>query len=165
MIVTKYRQLYYKQKGNGIGFVNKDIHGEGIFTDAMRMLGKKIWVAGKTLFKNQILPNLKVSALHGLKSGKQLIEDNKKEIARVISDQSKNLLKSMLNRSGNTEPGVGNISSLNKVVSDTKNELNNIINKNRDIVHQSSKEILNKLLYGEGFKTIRNRKRKNFLPY
>jgi hypothetical protein len=35
-----------------------------------------IRIAGKTLFKNQVLPNLKVAAKHGLKSGKQLIEDN-----------------------------------------------------------------------------------------
>ncbi len=60
MIVTKQRQLYYKQKGSGIGLVNKKIYGDGIFTDTMKMLGKKLWVAGKKLFKN--LPNLKVAA-------------------------------------------------------------------------------------------------------
>src|SRR5260221_10431861 len=98
MIVTKHRQMYYKQKGSGIGFVNKQIYGNGIFTDTMKMLGKKLWVAGKTLFKNQILPNLKVAAKHGLKSDRQLIEYNKKEIEKVISDQSKNLLKNLLNK-------------------------------------------------------------------
>ena len=84
----------------------------------MKMLGKKLWIAGKTLFKNQILPNLKVVA----KSGKQLIEDNKKEIGKVISDQSKNLLKGLLERSGNTK----------QVVSDTKSQLINIFDKNRE---------------------------------
>jgi hypothetical protein len=62
MIVTKHRQLFYKQKGLGIGFVNKETYGNGILTDTMKMLGKKLWVAGKTLFKNQIFPNLKVAA-------------------------------------------------------------------------------------------------------
>ncbi len=60
------------------------------------MLGKKLWIAGKTLFKNQILPNLKVAAKNGLKSSKQLIEDYKKEIGKVISDQSKNLQSYLL---------------------------------------------------------------------
>ena len=41
MIVTKHRQMYYKQKGSGIGLVNKEIYGNGIFTDTMKMLGKK----------------------------------------------------------------------------------------------------------------------------
>ncbi len=31
------------------------------------MLGKKLWIAGKALLKNQIIPNLKVAAKHGLK--------------------------------------------------------------------------------------------------
>jgi gas vesicle protein len=135
--------MFYKQKGLGIGFVNKEICGNGIFTDTMKILGKKLWIAGKTLFKNQILPNLKVAAKHGLKSGKELIEDNKKEIGKVISEQSKNLLKNLLSKSG-----------------DTKNELRNIIDKNKEIVQQNTQEILNKLLYGEGIKVIKNSKLK-----
>jgi hypothetical protein len=103
--------MYYKQKGSGIGFINKEIQGNGIFTDTMKMLGKKLWIAGKTLFKNQVLPNLKVAAKHGFKSGKQLIEDNKKEIGKVISEQSKNLLKNLISKSGNAK----------QVISDTKN--------------------------------------------
>ena len=150
MIITKQRQMYYKQKGSGIGFVNKEIHGNGIFTDTMKMLGKKLWIAGKTLFKNQILPNLKVAAKHGLKSGKELIEDNKKEIGKVISEQSKNLLKNLLSKTGDTK----------QVISDTKNELRNIIDKNKETVQQNSQEILNKLLYGEGIKVIKNSNRK-----
>jgi hypothetical protein len=51
MIVTKHRQMYYKQKGFRIGLVNKEIYGNGIFTDIMKILGKKLWVAGKTLFQ------------------------------------------------------------------------------------------------------------------
>jgi gas vesicle protein len=142
--------MFYKQKGSGIGFVNKQTVGNGLFTDTMKMLGKKLWVAGKTLFKNQILPNLKVSAKHGLKSGKELIEQNKKEIGRVISEQSKNLLKSLLTKSGDAK----------QVISDTKNELKNIIDENKETVQQNSQEILNKLLYGEGLKVIKNSKRK-----
>jgi gas vesicle protein len=150
MIVTKHRQMYYKQKGLGIGFLNKEINGNGIFTDTMKMLGKKLFIAGKTLFKNQILPNLKVAAKHGLKSGKKLIDDNKKEIGNVISDQSKNLLKNLLSKSGNAK----------QVISDTKNELRNIIDKNKETIQENSQEILNKLLYGEGLKVIKNSKRK-----
>jgi gas vesicle protein len=150
MIVTKHRQMYYKQKGLGIGFVNKEIYGNGIFKDTMKMLGKKLWIAGKTLFKNQILPNLKVASKYGLKSGKELIEDNKKEIGKVISDQSKNLIKNLLSKTGNTK----------QVISDTKDELINIIDKNKETVQQNSQEILNKLLYGEGLKVIKNSKRK-----
>jgi gas vesicle protein len=150
MIVTKHRQMYYKQKGLGIGFLNKEINGNGIFTDTMKMLGKKLFIAGKTLFKNQILPNLKVAAKHGLKSGKKLIEENKNEIGKVISDQSKNLLKNLLSKSGNAK----------QVISDTKNELRNIIDKNKETIQENSQEILNKLLYGEGLKVIKNSKRK-----
>jgi len=150
MIVTKHRQMYYKQKGLGIGFFNKEIYGNGIFTDTMKMLGKKLWIAGKTLFKNQILPNLKVAAKHGLKSGKKLIDDNKKEIGNVISDQSKNLLKNLLSKSGNAK----------QVISDTKNELRNIIDKNKETIQENSQEILNKLLYGEGLKVIKYSKHK-----
>jgi gas vesicle protein len=142
--------MYYKQKGLGIGFVNKEIYGNGIFTDTMKMLGKKLFIAGKTLFKNQILPNLKVAAKHGLKSGKKLIDDNKNEIGKVISDQSKNLLKNLLSKSGNAK----------KVISDTKNDLRNIIDKNKETIQENSQEILNKLLYGEGLKVIKNSKRK-----
>jgi gas vesicle protein len=112
------------------------------------MLGKKLWVAGKTLFKNQILPNLKVAAKHGLKSGRQLIEDNKKEIGKVISDQSKNLLKGLLERSGNAK----------QVITDTKNELSDIVDKSKETISQESREMLNKLLYGEGLKVIKNSK-------
>jgi gas vesicle protein len=150
MIVTKHRQMYYKQKGSGIGLVNKEIYGNGIFTDTLKMLGKKLWIAGKTLFKNQILPNLKVAAKHGLKSGKKLIDDNKKEIGKVISEQSKNLVKNLLSKSGNAK----------QVISDTKNELRNIIDKNKETIQENSQEILNKLLYGEGLKVIKNSKRK-----
>jgi hypothetical protein len=50
-----------------------------------------------------------------------LIEDNKKEVGKVISDQSKNLLKNLLNKSGNAK----------QVIFDAKNQLSNIINKNR----------------------------------
>ncbi len=142
--------MFYKQKGSGIGFVNKEIYDNVIFTDTMKMLGKKLQIAGKTLFKNQILPNLKVAAKHGLKSGKQLIEDNKKEIRKVISDQSKNLLKNLLSKSGSTK----------QVIIDTKNELSNIANKNKETISQESREMLNKLLYGEGLKVIKNSKRK-----
>ena len=150
MIVTKHRQMFYKQKGSGIGFVNKQIIGNGIFTDTMKMLGKKLWIVGKTLFKNKIFPNLKVAAKHGLKSGKELIEDNKKEIGRVISEQSKNLLKNLISKSGDTK----------QVLSDTKNELRNIIDKNKETVQQNSQEILKKLLYGEGLKVMKNSKLK-----
>ena len=86
---------YYKQKGSGIDYTIS-MTGNGMFTDTMKMLGKELWVVEKTLFKNQILPNLKIAAKHGLQSGKQLIEDNKKEIGKVISDQSKNLLKNLI---------------------------------------------------------------------
>ena len=146
MIVTKPKQLYYKQRGSGIGYVNREIYGKGIFTDTMKMLGKKLWIAGKTLFKNQILPNLKTAAKYGLQSGKQLIEDNKKEIGKIISDQSKNLLKNLLDKSVNVK----------QVVTDTKQELSNIVDKNKERVNEYSKETLNKLLYGEGLKVIKN---------
>ncbi len=140
--------MYYKQKGSGIGFVNREINGEGMFTDTLKMLPKKLWVAGKTLFKDQIVPNLKVASKHGLKSGRQMIEDNKKEIGEVISDQSKNLLKGLLDRSGNAE----------QVVSDIENEFSNIVDKNKETVQQHSQEILNKLLYCEVLKVIQNSK-------
>jgi hypothetical protein len=46
------------------------------------------------------------------------------------------------------------------VISDTKKELSNIIDKNKETVQQNSQEILNKLLYGEGLKVLKNSKRK-----
>ena len=148
MIVTKSKQLYYKQKGSGINYTIS-MTGNGIFTDTMKMLGKKLWIAGKTLFKNQILPNLKIAAKHGLQSGKQLIEDNKEEIGKVISDQSKKLLKNLINRTNAKE-----------TISDTKNKLSNIASKNKENISQRSQEMLDKLLYGEGIKIIKNSSKK-----
>jgi gas vesicle protein len=79
-----------------------------------------------------------------------LIEDNKKEIGKVISEQSKNLLKNLLSKPGDTK----------QVISDTKNEVRNIIDKNKETVQQNSQEILNKLLYGKDIKVIINSNRK-----
>jgi gas vesicle protein len=79
-----------------------------------------------------------------------LIEDNKKEIGKVVSDQSKILLKNLLSKSGNSK----------QVISDTRNELRNIIDKNKETIQENSQEILNKLLYGEGLNVIKNSKRK-----
>ncbi len=45
-----------------------------------------------------------------------------------------------------------------KVISDTKNDLRNIIDKNKETIQENSQEILNKLLYGEGLKVIKNSK-------
>ena len=135
MIVTKHKQLFHKQKGSGLGSVV--IYGKGIFTDTMKMLGKKMWVFGKTMFKNRILPNLKAAAKHGLKTGKQIIEDNKKEIEKAISDKSKALIKNLLDRIPNVKE----------------------TNKNEEDINQHSQEKLDKLLYGEGLKIIRNRKK------
>ena len=36
MIVTKPKQLYYKQKGSEIGYINREIYGNGIFTDTTK---------------------------------------------------------------------------------------------------------------------------------
>ena len=115
----------------------------------MKMLGKKMWVFGKTMFKNRILPNLKAAAKHGLKTGKQIIEDNKKETGKIISDESKNLLKNLIHRS----------KGVKETISDTKNSLTNIASKNKENISQLSQEMLDKLLYGEGLKIIRNRKK------
>lgn len=145
MIVTKSKQLYYKQKGSGIDYTISMI-GNGIFTDTIKMLGKKLWTAGKTLFKNQILPNLKIAAKHGFQSGKQIIEDNRKEIGKVISEQSKNLLKNLIDRSSNVK----------ETISDTKSKLTNIASKNKENISQLSQEMLDKLLYGQGLKIIKN---------
>src|SRR5437660_1196506 len=150
MIITKQKQIFYKQKGSGIGYINKEIYGNGIFTDTMRMLGRKLWLAGKALFKNRILPNIKVVAKHGLETGKQLIHDNKKEISKVISDQSRNLLKNLLDKSGNVK----------QVMSDTKEDLSNIYDRNKETIQQKSREALNKLIYGEGLKVIKNSRKK-----
>ena len=119
MIVTKHKQMFHKQKWSGLGSVV--ICGNWIFTDSMKMLGKKMWVFGKTMFKNRILPNLKAAAKHGLKTGKQIIENNKKEIGKIISDESKNLLKNLINRS----------KGVKETISDTKNSLTNIASKNK----------------------------------
>jgi gas vesicle protein len=156
MIITKHRQLYYKQKGSGLGYINKEIIGNGIFTDTMKMLGRKLWSAGKTLFKNKILPNIKVATKYGLETGKQLIEDNKKEMGEIISKQSKNLLKNLLDKSGNKSKQV------KQVISNTKEDLSNVYNKNKENIQQNSREVLNKLLYGEGLKVIKNSRKKKF---
>ena len=78
-----------------------------------------------------------------------MIEDNKEEIGKVISDQSKKLLKSLINRSNAKE-----------TISDTKNKLSNIASKNKENINQRSQEMLDKLLYGEGMKLIKNSSKK-----
>ncbi len=39
-----------------------------------------------------------------------------------------------------------------QVINNTKDELSNIVNKNKEAIQLNSKEILNKLLYGEDLK-------------
>ncbi len=56
--------MYYKQKGLGIGFFNKEIYGNGIFTDTMKMLGKIQRMNSEILFikiKKQFKKLVKIS--------------------------------------------------------------------------------------------------------
>lgn len=155
MIITNHKQLLSQQYVRGYGYANKEIIGKGIMTDTMKMLGRKFWLMGKQMFKQHLLPKLAIAAKHGLQSGKQLIEDNKNEIGKIISDQSKNLMKNLLEKSKRKE-----------VITDTKNQLSNIVDKNKEVLSQRGQEMLNSLISGSpyisgsGLKVIRNSTRK-----
>ena len=77
-----------------------------------------------------------------------MIEDSKKEVGKVISDESKSLLKNLLDKSGNVK----------QVISDARSDLSNIANKNKETIRQESREMLKKFLYGDSLNVIRNSK-------
>ena len=148
VIITNHKQLYNPHYLKGKGFVQKEIYGNGIALDAVKMLGRKLLKFGKFALRNHIFPK-----------GKELISKNKEMITNVLSQQSKNILSNLLDKAKRKE-------GLNQI----KEESKNILNNNKQMISAQSREILNDLLTtvqssplqkrtvheGAGLKIVRN---------
>jgi hypothetical protein len=153
VLLNKNRQLYYKQKVSGSGMVYKEISENGIFKDSLKTLGKYASFGLKNLWKNALKPKTIMLAKEGVEMGKDLFKENKGNIQKLVSKQSQGILKKLLNRDKVTKQDL--IAEGKEVLSNTKTDLINLAKENRDKVSERSKEILDKLLYGEGLKILR----------
>ncbi len=148
VIITNHKQLYNPHYLKGRGFVQKEIYGNGIALDTIKMLGRKLLKFGKFTLRNHIFPK-----------GKELISKNKEILTNILSQQSKNILSNILDKVKRKE-------GLNQI----KEESKNILNKNKQMISERSREILNDLLTsvqssplqkrsiseGAGLKIVRN---------
>ncbi len=87
-------------------------------------------------------------AKEGTELGKDLLKENKGSIQKIVSKQSQNILKKLMNKER------GSNSSSVKDDSSIKNDLTDLMKENKDKVSERSKEILDKLLFG-GLKILR----------
>jgi len=146
VLLNNNRQLYYKQKVSGSGMVYKEISENGIFKDSLKTLGKYALFGLKDLWKNALKPKAIMLAKEGVEMGKDLFKENKCNIQKLVSKQSQGILKKLLNRDKVTKQDL---------IAEGKTDLINLAKENRDKVSERSKEILDKLLYGEGLKILR----------
>ncbi len=90
----------------------------------------------KTLMKGATRMYHNILKPRAIELGKQLWRDNKDEIPKMISQQVKSLISKK---------------SLDK------EEIKNLINKNKNTISDRSQEALHQLMYGEGLKMIPNK--------
>lgn len=134
MIVKQHSTIYStKIYGRGItSSLNGGLfiqHGDGIFTDNMKVIGKHALSGLSNLWNNFLKPRLIAGAKEGFKLGSEVIQEKGPELGKVIQNAIKD-------RSLNKE-------KLKEIGDSTKNKLND-----------RSQDILNKLLYGEGLKFL-----------
>ncbi len=84
-------------------------------------------------------------AKEGVEMGKDLLKENKGNIQKIVSKQIQRILKKLLNKELVSKQDICNI----------KDVLIDLAKQNRDKASERSKEILEKLLYGEGLKILR----------
>ena len=114
MLLTRTRQLYFPIRISDGGVYNYSIAGRGIFQGSIKTIGK------------YALFGLKRAQPRALKLGKELLDENKDKIQKVISDESKQILGKLL-RKKDFSPKIT----------------------------EKSKEILEKLIYGDGLKLLK----------
>jgi polyhydroxyalkanoate synthesis regulator phasin len=96
--------------------------------------------------ENALKPKVIMLAKEGVEMGKDLLKENKGNIQKIVSKQSQGILKKLLNKDKVTKQEVSNI----------KDDLIDLAKENKDKVSERSKEILDKLLFGEGLKLLRS---------
>jgi hypothetical protein len=127
MLLTRTRQLYFPIRTSGGGLYNYSIGGRGIFQNSIKTIGKY------ALFGLNNLSNSSPRRRRAVTAGNEaLLEKNKDKIQKVINDESKQILGKLLKRK--------------KV----KKEY-----KNTPKLTEKSKEILKKLIYGDGLKLLK----------
>ncbi len=129
------------------------------FDDSLKTLGKYVLFGLKNLWKNALKPKAIILA-KGVELGKDLLKENKGNIQKIVSKKSQGILKKLLSkdkvtRSEGSRSFASTKQDLSNTLSNTKNDLIDLAKENRDRVSERSKEILDKLLYGEGLKILR----------
>jgi len=117
MLLTRTKQLYFPIRTRGGGLYNYSIEGRGIFQNSIKTIGKYAPLG---------LKNLQPRAGN---EAKELLDENKDKIQKVISDKSKQraILGKLLKRKKDFSPKIT----------------------------EKSKEILEKLIYGDGLKLLK----------
>ncbi len=70
----------------------------GIFQNSLKTLGKYALFGLKNLCKNALKPKAIMLSKEGVELGKYLLKENKDNIQKVVSKQSQNILKKLLNK-------------------------------------------------------------------
>lgn len=153
VILNKTRLLYYRQNTPGAGVIYREIAGSGVFKESLKTIGKYALLGLRNLWKNSLKPKAITLAKEGAELGKDLFRENKGNIQKVLSRQSENVLKKLLSKDRVTKQDI--IAEGKEALSSAKDDLMEIAKENRDSISQKSKQILDKLLYGEGLKILR----------
>lgn len=146
-MIVKHNQRYSKQLIRGYGLSSHDIIGNGLLTDSIKTLGKYSLIGMKKLWSNIIKPRMGIIKNEGIKLGKELYSENKDKMAKIISEESKKVLKRIVSKGKSSN-------RVNDQLSHYESLVKNLINDNASKVSRRSKETLDKLLYGEGLKKL-----------
>src|SRR5205085_3269469 len=98
MLNTKTRQLYVPIRIRGAGVGLYSLEGKGVFQDSTKAIGKYALFGLKNLWMNILKPRATTAGKEALKLGKQLLVENKEQIQKAISDESKQILSKLLQR-------------------------------------------------------------------
>jgi 3-oxoacyl-[acyl-carrier-protein] synthase III len=109
VLLNENRLLYNKEKVSGAGMVYKQITGNGIFKDSLKTLGKYALFGLKNLWKNASKPKAIMLAKEGVDLGKDLLKENKGNIQKIVSKQSQNILKKLMNKERVDKQDISNI--------------------------------------------------------
>jgi hypothetical protein len=88
--------------------VYKQISGNGIFKDSLKTLGKYALFELKNLWKNALKPKA-IVLTKGVELGKDLLKENKGNIQKIVSKQSQNILKKLMNKERIDKQGISKI--------------------------------------------------------
>ena len=126
------------------------LYGEGILSDSIRIIGRKMLKGGKYLLKQYVFPNVMKLARETLSSGKKIFEETvKPNVQELISDKTNKAMYKIVNV--DFEP--------KEFVQDTKDRLEtDIINPSIDMRKKNISETIMKIVNGNGIKFTKNPK-------